>query len=167
MATKTAAAEAASETKEQVNQELEAKKSDWDVFSQMGLFPAQFKCDGYKSSHPTDMSCHSAFSPTAENVLRHMAPEHGLGVFQVRFRISDSKKSPIWEELKKANVLIREFWCPHCRSSVEFSPRTILFHLKNHPGATRTNLFPQVICMQLTTPEVQREELESLYDFNG
>lgn len=138
--------------------------TNWKVFEQAGLVPVRFKCDGYLSSHPNDMTCHTNLVMTAENVLRHMDPNHGGGWFHIKFRISDGKVAPIWKELEEAGVEIQEFYCPHCRVLVPMTPRAIVKHLQPHAGATRINPYPQTLCMTLSTQKPEVDEYDELYE---
>lgn len=139
--------------------------TNWKVFTDAGFIPARVKCEGYKSSHPSDLTCHTAFPPTAENVVRHADPGHGGGWFRIKFRVSDVKRSPLWEGLEEAGLELKDFYCPHCRESVPVSPRRILYHLNNHPGANRVNLDPQVLCMWLGPDSMlDVDENDGLYD---
>lgn len=137
--------------------------TNWSVFEEGGFIPIRIKCETYKGGQPSDQVCHTAFPPTAENVIRHMLPEHGIGSFRIKFRITDGKKSTLWKELEEAGVEIQEFICPHCREEVSMTPRRIVYHLQNHPGATRVNFDPQVLAMSLGYQTPELEESESLY----
>jgi hypothetical protein len=138
--------------------------TNWRVFEQGGLVPVRFRCEGYLGSHPNDMSCHTNLGISAENVLRHMNPDHGGGWFRVQFRLSDGKVSPIWRELEEAGVEIQEFYCPHCRQLVAMNPRTIIKHIQPHQGATRINPTPQCLCMTLSTQKPDVDEFDELYE---
>lgn len=140
-------------------------QTNWRVLEEGGFIPVRVRCDGYKANHPSDLSCHTNVQPTSENVLRHMASDHGGGWFKFRFRLSDSgKSSPLWRELENAGVECAEFYCPHCRENVPFTPRRIVYHLNQHPGANRINLNPQTLCMTLTTQRADEDESSYLYD---
>lgn len=137
--------------------------TNWETFTEGGFVPVKVRCDGYLGAHPADLSCHTTFPPTAENVLRHMDPVHGGGWFQIKFRISD-KPSTFWSDLEKAGVELANFYCPHCREQVPVSPRRIIYHLQQHPGANRINLNPQTLCMTLSTEKPDQDEMDSLYE---
>jgi hypothetical protein len=137
--------------------------TNWRVFEEGGFVPVKIRCDGYLGSHPADLSCHTSFPPTAENVARHMDPAHGGGWFRIKFRISD-KPSLFWRSLEEAGVELADFYCPHCRENITVSPRRIEHHLKNHPGANRVNLDPQTLAMTLTTDRPNLDELDDLYE---
>lgn len=140
-------------------------QTNWRIFADSGFIPVRWRCEGYKGNHPADMSCHTAFPPTGENVLRHIAQEHGGGWFKIKFRISDSKKvHPLWAQLEEAGVELQEFYCPHCQEHIPVQPRRIIHHLQNHPGAWRVNLEPQTLCMELGFRRVDEEELGELYE---
>src|SRR5581483_9945501 len=138
--------------------------TNWRVLTEGGFLPARIRCDGYKGNHPADLSCHTAFHPSGENVVRHMNPDHGLGTFKVKFRISDGKQSPLWEELEAAGVEIQDLYCPHCRSQVALVPRQIIAHLQPHAGANRINLEPQTLCMTLGYNKPDEGEYDNLYE---
>jgi hypothetical protein len=139
--------------------------TNWRVFEEGNFLPVRIRCDGYKSTHPGDMSCHTNFEPTSQNVIRHMNPDHGGGWFRIKFRISDGgKKSTLWRELEEAGVELQDFHCPHCREDVPLTPRRIIYHLQNHPGAIRVNLDPQVLCMELGYKKADLDEMDDLYD---
>lgn len=137
--------------------------TNWKMFEEGGFIPVQFRCDGYLGQHPSDLSCHSNLRPTGENVLRHMASEHGGGWFKIKFRLSDGKKSPIWQELEDAGVECQHFYCPHCRNEVAMTPRAVIQHLQPHAGANRVNLDPQVLCMTLSFNRAEEQEYDDLY----
>jgi len=137
--------------------------TNWKVLTQGGFIPVRVKCDGYKGNHPAELSCHTVFAPTTVNILRHMASDHGLGTFKIKFRLSDKGTSPIWAELAAAGVEIQEFYCPHCREQVPMSPRRIIYHLQGHPGANRINLDPQTLCLTLSTQRPDSDESDGLY----
>jgi len=137
--------------------------TNWRVFEESGLIPVRVKCDGYRNNHPADLSCHSNLVPTCENIERHMDERHGGGWFKVRFRLSDSKSSPLWRELESAGVELGDFYCPHCRESVPVSPRKIIYHLNPHPGANRVNLLPATLCMTFTKQKPEQDEYSDLY----
>lgn len=147
-------------------EEVKPRKTttNWRVFEDAGYIPVRIRCDGFKSTHPSDLSCHTNFAPSTENILRHMDPLHGGGWFRIKFRISDGKKSPIWRELEEAGVELQDFHCPHCRADIAVSPRRILYHLQNHPGAIRVNLDPQVLCMELGYRRAEVDENSDLYE---
>lgn len=150
-----------------VQEEVEEKRktqTNWRVLTEGGFIPVQVKCDGYLSSHPADQTCHTNIIPSAENVLRHADPAHGVGAFKIKFRISDSKKSPLWRALEEAGVELQNFYCPHCRESVPMQPRRIIYHLNPHPGANRVNLNPQTLCMTLGFQREDRDEYSDLYE---
>lgn len=152
-------------------QELDAPKTEeksktvtnWRVLEEAGFIPATVKCEGYRGSHPSDLSCHTAFVPTLENVLRHADPAHGGGWFRIKFRISDTKKSALWKGLEEAGVELKEFYCPHCEADVPLVPRRIIYHLNHHPGRNRVNLDPQVLCMSLGPDKGEMDETGDLY----
>lgn len=158
------------ETKEkhpqQQEQEAESKTfTDWRLLEKAGFVPAQIKCEGYKGSHPSDLSCHSNLIPVAGNVVSHMNPKHGGGWFHVKFRLTDGKKSPFWRELEDAGVELQELWCPHCREHVPLQPRRMMQHINaNHLGATRVNMHPQTLCMSLSFRRPEEGEFEGLYE---
>lgn len=137
--------------------------TNWRLFEEFGFIPVSIKCDGYKSNHPSDLSCHTNIVPSAENVVRHSNPEHGGGWFKVRFKVSDTKKSTLWKGLEDAGVELREFYCPHCGEQVPVEGRRILFHLNYHPGRNRVNLLPQTLCMSLGPDPGTMPEDEGLY----
>ncbi len=146
-----------------------AKKTltNWKVFEDANFHAIQVKCDGYASSHPADLSCHSNVLPTTEAILRHMDPNHSGGWFKVKFRISDGKKSTLWAGLEEAGVELQHFYCPHCRVDVKVSPRDIVKHLQPHQGANRTALLPQTLCMTLGFQKADVDEYDSLYDMGN
>lgn len=155
-------AETVSKTK---NNETKRKTlTNWRVLTEGGFFPVRFRCDGYLGSHPSDLTCHTNIHPTGENVTRHMNPDHGLGTFKVKFRISDGKQHPLWQELEDAGVEIQHLYCPHCRQEVPLVPRQMIAHLQPHAGATRINLEPQTLCMTLGFNKPDESEFESLYE---
>lgn len=153
------------ETTKEVEQVETPRKTvtNWRVLEKAGFIPVRIKCDGYRSSHPADLSCHSNLTPSAENVLRHMDTSHGGGWFKIRFRLSDSKTSPLWRALEDAGVELQEFYCPHCREIIPMTPRTIVYHLNPHPGANRVNLAPQTLCMSLGFQRSEQDEMVDLY----
>lgn len=160
--------ETVSQTKGAKSPEVESKPkrktiTNWQVFEEAGFIPVRLRCDGYLGSHPAELSCHTNVVPSATNVLRHLAPEHGGGWFQIKFRISD-KPSTFWKELEDAGVEMFHFFCPHCREEVPVSPRRIIYHLQQHPGANRVNLNPQTLCMTLSTERPEQDEMDSLYE---
>lgn len=154
------------ESGEQVVEQSPTRKTatNWKVFEDNGFIPVKIRCEGYKNIHPADQSCHTSFIPNGENVIRHLQPIHGGGWFKFKFRISDGKKSPIWKELEDAGVELQEFYCPHCRELVPVQPRRIIYHLQNHPGATRVNQEPQTLCMELGYQREELDENDALYD---
>lgn len=137
--------------------------TNWRLFEEGGFIPIRWRCDGYLGQHPADLSCHGNVIPTGENVIRHMAPEHGGGWFRVKFRLSDGKTSPLWAELEEAGVELQHFYCPHCREEVPMTPRAIIKHLQPHAGANRINMDPQVLCMTLSFQRAEVEEYDELY----
>lgn len=138
--------------------------TNWSVLRDAGFTPVRFRCDGYLGKHPADLTCHTNFPPTAENVLNHCKPEHGGGWFKVRFRISDGKQFPLWMELQDEGLEIQHLYCPHCREEVAISPRAMIRHLQPHAGANRVNLEPQTLCMTLGFDRPEQDEMESLYE---
>lgn len=172
--TKTVAADAAVETKKnELDESLlgdsgpQKKKrktvTNWRVLYEGGFVPVMIKCENYKGGQPSDLACHTRFVPTSANVIRHLDPTHGGGWFKMRIRISDSKKDKIWLELEEAGVEIQDFHCPHCRQDVMMTPRNILHHLQNHPGATRVNFEPQTLAFTLSYNRPDVDEGDSLY----
>lgn len=162
MATKTVQELDAPKTEEK--QETKSKTlTNWRVLEEAGFLPATVKCEGYRGSHPSDLSCHTAFVPTIENVLRHADPQHGGGWFRIKFRVSDSKKSPLWKGLEEAGIELKEFYCPHCEADVPLTPRRIIYHLNPHPGRNRVNLDPQVLCMSLGPDRSDMDDNGDLY----
>jgi hypothetical protein len=143
-----------------------AKKTitNWRVLEEAGLIPVFITHEGYLGSHPSDLVCHSKLRIDLENILRHMEKDHGIPTFKIKFRVSDGKKSGIWRALEEAGVECAQFYCPHCRTEVPFSPRQILRHLNPHPGAIKVNLEPQVLCMTLSTQHPDEEEYSGLYE---
>lgn len=148
------------------------EKTDWDVLGQTGLAIARLRCDGYRGAHVSDKSCHTTLIPTAENVLRHMAPEHGgddKGGHWFKFKLrptakmKDNPALTIWKDLKAAGVEIKELFCPHCHATdFEITPRRLMYHLNPHPGAQRFNLEPQTLCMTLAMHVPTEQEFDDL-----
>lgn len=139
--------------------------TNWKIFEEGRFIPVQWKCEGYQNFHPADLSCHSNMKITPEDILRHMDPAHGGGWFRVKFRISDSKVSPIWSALSEACVELNDFYCTHCRSNVPLTPREIVKHLQPHAGATRINMFPQTLAMTLSLHRAEElNEWDELYE---
>lgn len=136
--------------------------TNWRALEEGGFIPARVRCEGYKGSHPSDLSCHTSIVPTIDNVLRHADPQHGGGWFRIKFRVSDTKKAALWRELEQAGVELKEFYCPHCEADVPLTARRIMYHLNPHPGRNRVNLDPQVLCMSLG-PDPGNVEDEDLY----
>lgn len=134
----------------------------WSVFEEAGFIPIQVKCDGYENFHDSSLSCKTSVVPSSKNIIGHMDPDHGGGWFKIKLGRSDVKKSPIWKELADAGVEIQDFKCPHCRQQVEVSPRRISYHLGMHPGATRVNLQPQVLCFTLSFQKPDVDEYGDL-----
>jgi hypothetical protein len=170
--TKTVTAEAVLETKMDVDKDVEDTRTrrkkrktltNWNVLYEGGFIPVTVKCDTYKGGQPSEHACKTRFVPNSENIIRHMDPLHGGGWFKMRLRISDSKKAEIWKELEDAGVEIQEFHCPHCRQEVMMTPRNILHHLQNHPGATRHNFEPQTLAFTLSFDKPEQGEEESLF----
>lgn len=161
MATKTVVEPDAPKTEEK---DKSKTLTNWRMFEEAGFIPAQIRCEGYKGGQPADLSCHTAFVPTIENVLRHADPQHGGGWFKVKFRISDSKKHPLWRELEEAGVEMKEFYCPHCDQDVPLTPRRVIYHLNGHPGRNRVNLNPQTLCMSLGPDPGDQEDTGDLYE---
>lgn len=93
-----------------------------------------------------------------------MFSDHGLPVFKIKFRLSDGKKHPIWRELEELGIECADFYCPHCRQDIAWSPRAIIKHLNPHSGALRVNMEPQVLCMTLSKGRVEDGEFEGLYE---
>jgi hypothetical protein len=137
--------------------------TNWKAFRDGRFVPVRVRCEGYLGAHPADMSCHTNIHPSSENIISHMRPEHAGGWFKMRLRVSDSKPSPIWDDLEAANVEIGQLYCPHCRSEVQLTPRSILQHLQPHAGANRVNIDPQTLCFTLTFQRPEDEDMESLY----
>lgn len=160
-----AASKTSQETDNPVTKTEEKSKTltNWRMFEEAGFIPAQIKCEGYKGYMPADLSCHTVFAPTTENVLRHINPDHGGGWFMIKFRVSESKKSPIWRGLEEAGVELKEFYCPHCEADVPLTPRRIIYHLNPHPGRNRVNLHPQTLCMSLGPDKAEVEDNGDLY----
>lgn len=160
--------ETVSKTKEAVPVEAPPTKrktlTNWRLFEEAGFIPVRVRCQGYLGSHPADLSCHSNLKIDGENVVRHMDPNHGGGWFHFKFRISDGKVSPLWRELEDAGVEIQDFYCPHCRSAVGMSPRSIIKHLQPHAGANRINMEPQTLAMTLGFQRAESDEYDSLYE---
>lgn len=159
------------ETKEKSNEGKEKRKTitNWRVLEDAGFYPIQLKCEGYKGSHPSDLSCHTSLVPNVQSILGHMNPNHGGGWFHMKFRISDGEheNQKIWRGLEDARVELQELWCPHCRENVPLQPRRIEQHLKAHAGAIRVNIFPQTLCMTLSKERPDLDEMDALYDSNA
>ena len=125
--------------------------TNWKTFEKAGLVPSRITCNGYRGTHPADQSCHSNLVLTTDAVKCHMDPMHGGGWFFFRLRQTDAKgKNPIWRELEDAGVEIQDLWCPHCRSTVQMTPRDLQAHLKPHTGANRVNIYLSTLCMTLS-----------------
>jgi hypothetical protein len=124
--------------------------TNWGVFDKAGLVAQRVTCNGYLSSHPSDMTCHSNLLSTSESIQHHMLPEHGGGWFFFKLRHTDAKgKSTLWRDLEAGGVEIQHLYCPHCRKEVSMTPRDLNYHLGPHPGATRQNVNPSTLCMTL------------------
>lgn len=138
--------------------------TNWRMFEEAGFIPFSIKCEGYKGNHPADLSCHTNIVPTLENVLRHRDPQHGGGWFKIKFRVSETKKSPLWKGLEEAGVELKEFYCPHCEADIPLTPRRIIYHLNYHPGRhVKAVLEPQTLCMSLGPDKGEMEDTGDLY----
>jgi hypothetical protein len=147
--TSTLAAEPATETKPAAEApQARRTQTDWSVFEQAGLWPLRIRHDNWSGDQPAELVCHTNLQLTAESVLAHCRPEHGLPFFRIRLGISDSKVSPLWKALQDAGLEIKQIVCPHCGETLPLRARSLRQHLVNHPGRVRINLDPQVLCFE-------------------
>lgn len=137
--------------------------TNWRILEDGGFVPVMLKCDGYKGSHPADLSCHTNLPVTAQTVVSHMNPDHSGGWFKIKFRLTEGKKSTFWRELEEAGVELQELFCLHCREQIDLMPRRIIQHLNAHNGANRINMEPQTLGLTLSFQKPELEEMESLY----
>jgi hypothetical protein len=123
----------------------EVKKKDtdrsltkWEAFDEGELIPIQVKCQDYQPIHPWDTSCHTNLIPTANNVVRHMADEHGSGGgFAVQLRHRPGQKTKLWKELSEAKVELHDFRCDVCNEQLPLVPRRVIKHFAAHAGKSR------------------------------
>jgi hypothetical protein len=133
--------------------------TDWSVFEKAGLWPLRIRHDNWSGDQPAELVCHTTLQPTAEAVLAHCRPEHGLPYFRIRLGISDSKVSPLWRALQDAGLEIKQIVCPHCGETLPLRARSLRQHLVNHPGRIRINMDPQVLCFEFADSLDNFEEL--------
>lgn len=110
--------------------------TNWKAFQDAGLIPVAVKCQAYHPTHLQDTSCHTKILPTAENIKRHTAAEHG-GAFAFYLRKTDGRPAKFWEELMTSGLEATDFRCGTCKGELRFHPSSFLAHLKGHRGVTR------------------------------
>lgn len=116
----------------------QATVTNWGVFDQSQLVPTEIVCQDYRPVHVSDNSCHTRLKLEAENVLRHMSPEHiSGGGFRFTLRRSDGKTWQGWKDLQDAGVEIHDFRCEVCDEQIPINGRRILKHLQPHAGKIR------------------------------
>jgi len=119
--------------------------TNWRALAESGLKPTYIKCNGYFPTHKYDNGCHTLLPLSPELMARHMDGEHGGGFF-MSFR-ENYQNDPIgastirtgrlwdgWEKFEQLGVELREMRCAHCDGDIKVNSRSILKHIKNHPG---------------------------------
>lgn len=119
--------------------------TNWSALAESGLKPVYIRCNGYFPVHPYDNGCHTALSLSPEQMAKHTDGEHGGGFF-LSFR-EGYQTDPIgasnirtgrhwdgWAKFEELGLELRDLRCHHCNAEIKVNSRSILKHIKNHPG---------------------------------
>lgn len=149
--------------------------TNWDALAKSGLTPILINCQAYRPVHMADFSCHSAL-PTfnVTNLRKHIASDHGA-CFEIFFKRTDGKESPLWKELSESGLEAGDIRCGCCSKPVRLHPTSLLQHCKPHAGDTKQR-YTQIrdtkqgtvgmfrLTLQTTPPESQLQDTDEFPD---
>lgn len=116
---------------------VQKSSTRWDAFEKAQLKIVSACCQAYKPFHAFDMSCHTRFPLTVDNIIRHIEGEHGGG-FEIKLERTEGKPSPLWRALADAGIEAVDVRCEVCGKELAPNPQVLLNHLfKAHPGNMR------------------------------
>lgn len=110
--------------------------TNWNAFNLAKLRPVMVVCQGYRPAMRQDFSCHTRLIPSGETLSKHIAHDHGGG-FRLSLRRSDSKASPLWDDIADQGLEAHDFRCAACNAELRFHPTSLAPHSKPHSGMNR------------------------------